>query len=306
MLLGLDAGGDQGADHGRHRVRAVGNEDRVRVLRRLRHDVRLRGQLRCRAELIALQRHDARALARGDLLERRLDHRAVGILRQHRRERALAVGDREIDDAVDVGLRQEAEQIDAARRDAHVGRECDHRHAAGARHLADRLNRLREQRPDDDLGAFAQRLLRRLRRAAGRAGVVLHQKLDVGAVELGERHLGGVLHRQRGDAGVAAGRQRQDQRDLDLAGADRGGRLDRAAGLRAEQIRRGAAGQQRRQAPEHNAAPSARKARCRPFGLEPPDHAFLGATSRRAAPPAGPDTRRMVNQMERITNSSTP
>ena len=43
-----------------------------------------------------------------------------------------------------------------------------------------------------------ERLLRRLLRAARRAAVVLHQKLDVGIVEFGERHLGGVAHRQRG------------------------------------------------------------------------------------------------------------
>ena len=38
---------------------------------------------------------------------------------------------------------------------------------------------MREQRPDDDLGAFRERLLRRLLRAARGAAVVLHQKLDV-------------------------------------------------------------------------------------------------------------------------------
>ena len=118
-------------------------------------------------------------------------------------------------------------QIDAARGDAGVGRERDHRHAALARRRADDADRMREQRPDDDLGALGERLLRRLLRAAGVAAVVLHQKLDVRAVEFGQRHLGGVLHRLRHGAGVAAGRQRQDQADLDRAGADRGRRLRR-------------------------------------------------------------------------------
>ena len=71
---------------------------------------------------------------------------------------------------------------------------------------------MREQRADDDLGALVERLLRGLLSAGGGAAIVFHQKLDVGAVELGERHLGGVLHRLRDDAGIAAGRQRQDQR----------------------------------------------------------------------------------------------
>ena len=34
-------------------------------------------------------------------------------------------------------------------------------------------------------------------------------------------HLGRVLHRLRGDAGIAGGREWQDQADLDLPGADR-------------------------------------------------------------------------------------
>ena len=87
---------------------------------------------------------------------------------------------------------------------------------------------MREQRPEDDFGALGERLLRRLLRAAGGAAVVLHQKLDVGIVEFGERHLGGVAHRLRRRAGIALRRQRQDQRDLDLPGADLG-RLLRAA-----------------------------------------------------------------------------
>ena len=123
----------------------------------------------------------------------------------------LPLRDGEIDDAPDVGLRQEAQQIDAARGDAGVGRERDHRNVAGARDRADRAHRLREQRTDDDLGAFVDRLLRGELRALRRAGVVLHQQLDVRFLEFGERHFGGVLHRLRGDAGIARRRQRQDQ-----------------------------------------------------------------------------------------------
>ena len=78
---------------------------------------------------------------------------------------------------------------------------------------ADRADRLREQRPDDDLGALGERLLRGGLRALRIAAVVLHQQLDVRVLEFGQRHLGRVLHRLRGDAGIAGRRQRQDQRD---------------------------------------------------------------------------------------------
>ena len=55
----------------------------------------------------------------------------------------------------------------------------------------------------------------------GVRAVILDQELDVGILEFGQRHLGRVLHRLRGDAGVAGGRERQQHPDLDLPGADR-------------------------------------------------------------------------------------
>ena len=71
-------------------------------------------------------------------------------------------------------------------------------------------------------------------RALRRAAVVLHQQLDVGVLEFGERHLGGVLHRLRRDAGIAcadSGRisrrgpaRRRSRRRLRAAPADGGRR----------------------------------------------------------------------------------
>ena len=165
------------------------------------------------------------------LLERGLDHIAIGVVGHQRRKGSLAGSGGVIDDAVDVGLRQEAQEIHAAAGDAGIGRERNHGHAAGARELRGRGNRKREQRSENDLGAFVSACWvpgRRLRTAA----VVLDQELDVGVLEFGQRHFGGVLHRLRGDAGIAGGRQRQDQADLDLPGADRERLLLRAGRAR--------------------------------------------------------------------------
>ena len=98
-------------------------------------------------------------LAADRLLERGFDHIAVGIVGQQRRERFLSGSGRVIDDPVDVGLGQEAQQIDAAPGDAGIGRERDHRNAARARQLRGRRHRGREQRTQNDLGALAERLL---------------------------------------------------------------------------------------------------------------------------------------------------
>ena len=173
---------------------------------------------------------------------------------------------------------------------------------------------MREQRPDDDLGALGERLLRRLLRAAGGAAVVLHQKLDVGAVEFGQRHLGGVLHRLRHGAGVAAGRQRQDQADLDGAGADRGGLLRRrAAPLLIEQIRQVpehavSSQQTRRPAARRRGADERRQDRAQ--GVQGRTHAGLlksGLTRRcQVDNDFRAYCRRLVNQMERIMNPLPP
>ena len=98
---------------------------------------------------------------------------------------------------------------------------------------------MREQRAEDDLGAFLEQLLRRLLRAGRAAAVVLHQKLDVGIVELAERELGRVAHRLRGHAGISGCAERQDQSDLDLALTDLGAGLLRCGRLRGEKITAG-------------------------------------------------------------------
>jgi len=65
---------------------------------------------------------------------------------------------------------------------------------------------LRKQRTENDFRAFVERLLRALLGTLRIAGVILDQELDVRILEFRQRHLGGILHRLRGDAGIACGR----------------------------------------------------------------------------------------------------
>ena len=99
-----------------------------------------------------------------------------------------------------------------------------------ARQLRGRRHRGREQRAQNDFRALADRLLGDLLGALRAAAVILDQKLDVRILEFRQRHLGRVLHRLRGDAGVAGGRERQDQADLDLPVANRQRLLLRTCG----------------------------------------------------------------------------
>ena len=95
-------------------------------------------------------------------------------------------------DALDIELRQETQEIHAGGRDIGIGRKRGDRNIARPRHLPDDVDRLRKQRPKDDLGAFVERLLGAQPRRLGGAAVVLHQERDVGGIELGDRHFGGV------------------------------------------------------------------------------------------------------------------
>jgi hypothetical protein len=161
---------------------------------------------------VAFERDDATAPSRHRLLECSFNHRTISIVGNHGRERALAARYRVIDDAMRIGLRQEAQEINAASGDIRVGRKGDHGNAARPRHLRRCADRLREQRPDDDRGAFAQRLLRGELRALRRAAIVLDQELNIGVSEFGDRHFGCVPHRSRRSAGIARCGDRQHHR----------------------------------------------------------------------------------------------
>ncbi len=141
----------------------------------------------------------------------------VSICSQQRGERALAPRDREVDDTNDLGLRQEAQQIGATRRNVGVCRKRDDGHSARTCDVGDRADRLCEQRVDDNLRSFGDGLLcgplRRLRIAR----VVFDQELHVWLPELGECQIGRVLHRLRGKPGITLRRERQNECGSDLA-----------------------------------------------------------------------------------------
>ena len=114
-------------------------------------------------ERIALERDDAAAAPRHRLLEGGLDHRAVGIVRDQRGERAFAgrggvarCGRRRTPAGSSRDRRRATPRW---RRSRTRSPEC----CARAR-SARRADRMREQRPENDLGAFVERLLRRLLR----------------------------------------------------------------------------------------------------------------------------------------------
>ncbi len=118
-----------------------------------------------------------------------------------------------------------------------------------------------EQRPDDEIGAARQRLLRRRRGPVRGRTVVLDEQGEIIAAGLGQGEFGGVAHGDADGAGAARGlRQRQDEADLDRAGADlvcrRGGRrrvglLRRSVGRQmSERAAGGAAAGQRQGQPQ--------------------------------------------------------
>jgi hypothetical protein len=142
----------------------------------------------------------------GDVLpERRLHDRPIGILRHQRRKGPFAGRDCVLDDALDIRFGQEAQQINARRSDAGIGRKGNDWNIGRPRHLPDGVNRLRKQGPKNDLRALLERLLGRAAGGIGIAGIVADHDLDVGLTEFGHRHVGGIAHGLAGQAGIAGG-----------------------------------------------------------------------------------------------------
>ena len=203
--FGVDPPGGERGDNPWHGVATVRNKQSIGAGRRL-SDVADGAGHAGLIMRIALKPDDLTVPPRHHLLKGGFDHRAVGIVRNERRERVFSRRDRILHDPIDVRLGEETQEIDAARGDIGVGGKGDDRNVAGPRHLADIGDRLGEQRPQNDLGALVERLLRPDPGRLGGAAVVFHQELDVGRIELGNRHFRGIAHRLAGDAGIAGRR----------------------------------------------------------------------------------------------------
>ena len=247
----------QRLEHLRHRVGGIRQEHRVGLHGRAGDAPR---GFRVLAGRVALQPDDASADDRHGLAEGGLDHRAIGIVRDQPDEGAPPDGGGVAHAALDVGLRQEAEQVDALRGDVGVGGEADQRHAALPGDLSGGGDRMGEERADDGARALVQRLLGgRLRPRPG-AAVILDDQPQPRAGELRQRQIRRVLQRLRHRRGIPAGPQRQNQADR-RAGAGRGiaaGRQGRRGqrGLRRRDVgARGAGGERRRAGHHQEAAP---------------------------------------------------
>ena len=161
------------------------------------------------------------ALLRGRT-KRLIHHIAVSGLRDQGADLLAALAGGISDDALNLVLRLETEQIDAIARHFAVGGEGQDRHAAIARERCDRFDRAGEQRPDDDFGAFAQELLRRGSGIGRRAGILGGHQNDGLIAGIVERQFCGPHHRlgQRPHIGVGI-IKRQDDADTDRRGAVR-------------------------------------------------------------------------------------
>ncbi len=149
---------------------------------------------------VALHRHHAHAVARGSRLHRTGRDIAVVAFRREHGDGLFALLLREFDDAVDVALDQEGEQVDAMRRHRRIGGEGDERPVGGLGDTSGLAHARREQRPENEFRALADGRLRRVARAVRRAVVVLDQNRDVIGARFGDREIDGVAQRGADDA----------------------------------------------------------------------------------------------------------
>ena len=147
--------------HRRDGGRGIGNEQRVDLaldLGDLLGGALQVKRIRLGASLVFLDAHDADAELGGILAQRGFHHRAIGRAGQHRGDGMLALSRREGEDALDIILRREVDEIDPAGRSACIGGEGDHRHTGRLEHHARLLDGGRPQRADDQLCALGKRL----------------------------------------------------------------------------------------------------------------------------------------------------
>ena len=170
-----------------------------------------RGRLR-----VGLHAHDGAADAAHRFREARRDDLAEGIVRDQRCEPPLALLGGMSDDARHLWSGLEAQEVNAVAGHLAVVGEGDHRDVGLARDRRHGSDGLGEQRTQDQLGAALDRLVGSSLRALGRALVVLDDQLHARAVALEQGKLARLLEALADDPGLAMGRQRHEQRHLDL------------------------------------------------------------------------------------------
>src|SRR4051794_34355207 len=154
-------------------------------------------------------------------------------------------------------FRQEAQEIGALPSDRTHRREGDQAHVL---RFSDRLHRLdfrREERPENEPGAFVEGGLGRRAGPVGRAARVLGNERDPGIARIDEGELSRLLH-GRGDLlGLSRCAERQKQGDLLRSGRNLRNcvRIARRVFEQTPEIGAGTTGEDERQEPEQNVSP---------------------------------------------------
>ena len=213
--------------HRRHRVGLFGNKERIDLIAECGD---LADSARERLRRIILDLNDTQSALRRDLLEFGRGDTAVIIIRDQRGEGFLALARGVIDDAIDIILDQERQEIDARRRGRCVGREGDDRLMRRLRNLADRAHTRRKKWPENNVVVLRDRLLRRRLGAIRRRMVVHVGKRHGTAAAFGDRKIGGIFKRGADNArGARRLRQWQDHCDTHAAVAGRPGAVPQEA-----------------------------------------------------------------------------
>jgi hypothetical protein len=145
-------------------------------------------------------------------IERGRDVIAIGVLRHECGEIGPALRGGIGHDPLDFVFGLEAQKINAVSGDAAIRRKRNDGHAAVARNRRHRRDRLREQRPQNDLRAFGEQVAGCGGGFVSAAAFIGGHQHDVAVAGIEHRHFGGVEHagRQRARGGRAVGKRQDD------------------------------------------------------------------------------------------------
>ena len=119
------------------------------------------------------------------------------------------------DDAVDLLLGQEAEQVDVSAGDLPIIGECKDRNVRSLRNGSNGCDRGGKQGADNQFSALFDGFLRSDARAVRRPLIILNDELEVRTVEFEHGHLAGLSQAPGDSRGMAGRGQRQQHGYLD-------------------------------------------------------------------------------------------